>query len=65
LATDNDGNAKVGKIDVTENMELAVKYGIAAVPTLLLFKGGEVVERLTGYREKEDLQKLIDGHTSA
>ena len=65
MATDNDGNAKVGKIDVTENMELAVKYGIAAVPTIIVFKGGEVVERVTGYREKSDLQALIDGHTSS
>lgn len=65
MAADNDGNAKVGKIDVTENMDLAVKYGIAAVPTILVFKGGEVVERVTGYREKAELQTLIDGHTSA
>jgi len=65
LATDNDGKAKVGKIDVTENMDLAVKYGIAAVPTILVFKGGEVVERVTGYREKAELQGLIDGHASA
>jgi thioredoxin 1 len=66
LASDNDGKAKVGKIDVTENMELAVKYGIAAVPTIIVFKGGEVVERLQGYKEKADLQQVLDSHgTSA
>ncbi len=48
-----------------ENMDLAVKYGIAAVPTLLLFKDGEVVERLQGYQDKAKLQQLIDGHVSA
>ena len=46
-------------------MELAVKYGISAVPTILMFKGGEVVERLTGYKDKGTLQKLIDTHATA
>jgi thioredoxin 1 len=65
LATDNAENAKVGKIDVTENMELAVKYQISAVPTIILFKGGEEVERLRGYKDKDELQKVIDAHTTA
>lgn len=65
LATENEENAKVGKLDVTQNMELAMKFGISAVPTILVFKGGEVVERLTGYREKNVLQDLLDKHISA
>jgi len=64
LASENTDNAKVGKLDVTQNMELAVKYGISAVPTILLFKGGEVLERVRGYKEKDELQKLIDTHTT-
>jgi thioredoxin 1 len=65
LATENEGKSKVGKIDVTQNMELAVKYGIAAVPTILVFKGGEVVERLQGYKEKDELQALLDTHSTS
>jgi len=65
LATDNEGTAGVGKVNVTDNMELAVEYGIAAVPTILVFKGGEVVERLTGYKEKSELQGVIDSHLKA
>jgi thioredoxin 1 len=65
LATENEGKSKVGKLDVTQNMELAVKYGIAAVPTILVFKGGEVVERLQGYREKDELQTLLDTHSTS
>ena len=64
MATDNADTAKIGKLDVTQNMELAVKYGISAVPTILLFKGGEVVERLRGYKEKEELQQLIEKHVT-
>ena len=64
MAADNS-EAKVGKLDVTLNMELAVKYGVSAVPTILVFKGGEVVERVRGFQEQEALQKLIDAHTTA
>jgi len=42
-------------------MELAAEYGITAVPTILLFKGGEIVERLQGYQDKSKLQEIIDG----
>lgn len=43
-------------------MELAVKYEITVVPTILVFKDGEVVERLKGYKEKSELQSVIDSH---
>ena len=66
MATDNEGSAKVGKVNVADHMELAVQYGISVVPTILVFKGGEVVERLTGYKEKDELQGVINTHgTSA
>jgi len=60
LATDNEGNAVVGKVNVAENMSLAVEYGVAAVPTILVFQKGEVVERMTGYRDKEALQEVLN-----
>ena len=57
--------AKVGKLNVDDAQELAVKYGISSIPALLLFKDGEVVERLTGVQSKAKLQELIDKHTTA
>lgn len=60
LATENDGKSVVGKVNVGENMELATEYGITAVPTILVFKGGEVVGRMQGYKDKGELQSAID-----
>ena len=65
LTADNDGVAKIGKVNVGDHMSLAVEYGIAAVPTILIFKGGEVVERMQGYKDKGELQTAINEHTSA
>ena len=57
--------AKVGKLNVDDAQELAIKYGISSIPALLLFKDGEVIERLTGIQPKGTLQELIDRHTTA
>ena len=51
-------------MNVGDHMELAVQFGISAVPTILVFKGGEVVERIAGYRDKSDLQAVLDNHSS-
>ena len=51
-------------MNVGDHMELAVQYGISAVPTMLVFKGGEVVERIQGYKEKGDLQAVLDSHSA-
>jgi thioredoxin 1 len=61
LANDNQ-DAVVGKLDVDSNRDIAMTYGITSIPTLLLFKNGEVVERLQGVQSKAALQKLIDSH---
>ena len=61
LASENEGQAVVGKCNVGVNMELAAEYGITAVPTILIFKGGEIVERLQGYQDKSKLQDVIKG----
>ena len=50
---------KFGKVNVDEQGELAVKYGIASIPTLLFFRNGEIVNKSVGYRAKEDLAELI------
>ena len=61
LATENE-DVKVGKLNVDDGQEVAVKYGIANIPTILLFKGGEVVERVQGVTSKSKLQELINAH---
>ena len=57
LAGEWDGRAKVLKLDVDENPDLAMTYTVMSVPTLILFKGGRPVERLSGYRPKDQLIK--------
>ncbi|MEM7456153.1 MAG: thioredoxin [Planctomycetota bacterium] len=61
LAQENN-DVKIGKLDVDSNQELAMKYGVTSIPTLLLFKGGEVVETVSGVRGKGELQQLLDTH---
>ena len=63
LASDNEG-VKIGKLNVDDGQDVAVKYGIANIPTILLFKGGEVVERIQGVTSKSKLQELINTHKS-
>jgi thioredoxin 1 len=48
LATELDGKVKIGKVNVDDHQELAVKYGISSIPTLLIFKGGQVVDQSVG-----------------
>jgi thioredoxin 1 len=54
----------VYKLDVDENPQVAMDYGIMGVPTLMLFKGGAPVERVTGYQPKERLEKKFHPHLS-
>ena len=62
LATDYVGKVTVGKLNVDDNPNVAFKFQIRGIPTLLLFKGGEVVESVVGLAQKEDLKKAIDKH---
>lgn len=68
LATESDGRLRVGKVNVFEQQDLAVHYGISAVPTLLVFKGGALVNTLVGYHDKHRLAKALkpalDGHAA-
>ena len=50
----------VGKIDVDQEMELAVRFGISSIPTLVLMKDGKAAATLVGYRPKADILKLLD-----
>lgn len=62
LAVDWDGKLKIMKLDVDENPGLAMNYQVMGVPTLILFKGGKAVERVTGYQPKDRLVKKFSPH---
>ncbi|MBQ8712000.1 MAG: thioredoxin [Prevotella sp.] len=57
LAQEYDGKIVVGKCDVEENEDLAMEYGIRNIPTILFFKGGEVVDKLVGAVSKAKMQE--------
>ena len=59
LATELDGKAKVGKINVDENSDIAVEYNVMSIPTLIIFKNGKEEKRLVGLRDKEELLSLF------
>ncbi len=65
LATEYAGKVKIGKLDVDSNGGTAMRYNVRGIPTLLLFKGGQVVEQRVGAVGKSELQKMIDGHVDA
>jgi thioredoxin 1 len=60
LAGEYEGKLRVMKLDVDENGGVAAKYSIMSIPTLGVFRGGELVERIVGYMPKEALKKRID-----
>ena len=62
LATEYAGKVKVGKLDVDSNGGTAMRYNIRGIPTLLLFKGGNVVEQRVGAVGKSEVQKMIEAH---
>ena len=60
LATEYEGKALIGKLNVDENPGVATKYGIRSIPTLLVFKGGEIVDKIVGAVPKSMLAQKID-----
>ena len=62
LAEQWQGKVKVVKLDVDNNPDLAMTYQVMGVPTLMLFKGGEPVQRVTGYQPKDRLEKKFSPH---
>jgi len=60
LANDNAGRVKVGKMNTDSNQEMPVKYGIQHIPTVLVFKGGQIVQKFVGLASKKDLQTALD-----
>ena len=60
LASEYDGRIKIGKVNIDEDQALATQYGVRAIPTLLIFKDGQVAEQLVGMRSKRDLKSSLD-----
>jgi thioredoxin 1 len=60
LSKENESKMNIFKVNVDENQQLAVKFGIRSIPTLLFFKGGEIQEQVVGLKSKSDLQASID-----
>ena len=60
IAKENEDKLKVGKVNVDEATDLAVKFDVASIPTLILFRNGNIVGTIVGYREKEELEKFIN-----
>ena len=60
LADEYDGKVKIGKVNIDEQQALATKYGIRAIPTLLLINNGEVAEQMVGAKSKRDLKASLD-----
>ena len=60
LATEYGGKIKIAKVNIDENQNLAAQYRVTAIPTLLVFKGGQVTEQMVGAKSKRDLKASLD-----
>lgn len=60
LATQYVGKAKVGKVDTDANREVSVRFSVSAIPTVILFHNGAIVEKFIGLRGKKDFQAALD-----
>lgn len=62
LATELDGKLKIAKVNIDENDAVAAEYGVRAIPTMILFKGGQVAETLVGMMPKAALKAKVAAH---
>jgi thioredoxin 1 len=62
LATDYAGKLTVAKMNVDENPDVPTRLGVRGIPTLMLFKGGELVDTIVGAVDKDTIRKMVDGH---
>ena len=60
LAAEYDGKVKIAKVNIDEFQQIAINYNINSIPTLLFFKGGQVVDQVVGMRSKRDLKQSFD-----
>jgi thioredoxin 1 len=62
LSIEYEGKLKIGKVDVDNHQQIAMQYGIRSIPTLLIFKGGKVVEQIVGAAPKKSLVEKLSKH---
>ena len=60
IAKDYAGKVKVGKVDTDANRDISIKYGISAIPTVILFKNGQVAQKFVGLRQERDFKEVLD-----
>ena len=60
LAEEYNGRVRIGKVDIDQQQELAAQFGIRSIPTLLMFKQGQVADQIVGLRSKRDLKNAFD-----
>ena len=61
IAEENAGALKVGKINVDEQMELAMRFQVSSIPMLVVFKDGKAVAKSVGYRPKSEIAAMVEG----
>ena len=59
IANEYEGKVKVGKVNVDDERELALQFGVNSIPTVMVFQNGEVKETSVGYRPKEEIEQLL------
>ena len=59
IANEYAGKVKVGKVNVDDERELALEYGVSSIPTVMVFQNGEVKQSSVGYRPKEEIEQLL------
>ncbi|HAY34631.1 MAG TPA: thioredoxin [Ignavibacteria bacterium] len=62
LAAEYEGKFKIGKLDVDNNQNVSMKYGIRSIPTLVIFKNGEIVDQIVGVIPKVKIAEKLNGH---
>lgn len=62
IAAEYDGKVRVGKLDADTNPDVLMRYNVMGIPTLILFKGGQAVERITGYQPKDKITSKLVPH---
>jgi len=62
LAVELNGKAIIGKVNVDENQEVSTKYDIRSIPTIIVFKNGQVMEQVPGFQSESALRSLIEKH---
>ena len=60
LAKDYAGKVKVGKVDTDANRDVSMRFGISAIPTVILFKDGKIAQKFVGLRKEQDFKEVLD-----